>query len=84
MSLWCECPECGGNDQYAICENKLLSAWVQAYGTKQTVHSEPNSSITEVCLIAKKSEDSLSNIATPSKKVTIFTIVFFVIAIIFL
>ncbi len=34
MSLWCECKECGGTDEFIMCENKLLDAWVEAYKPK--------------------------------------------------
>ncbi len=39
MSLWCECKDCGGTDEFIMCENKLLDAWVEAYKPKPFIPS---------------------------------------------
>lgn len=36
MSLWCECKNCGGNDELAMCENALLQAHISVAKAKQS------------------------------------------------
>lgn len=37
MSLMCECPRCGGNDDFAMCENALLDARMSVHRSEKTV-----------------------------------------------
>lgn len=36
MSLWCECKDCGGNDELAMCENALLQAHIAVAKANQS------------------------------------------------
>lgn len=82
MSLMCDCVECGGNEHYVICENKLLEAWVQAYGKKSIVPK--SSSLTEICHVAKKTESSISDQKNHYKKITFSAILFALLLLIFI
>ena len=35
MSLMCDCPRCGGNDDFAMCENGLLEAQLSVHRSQR-------------------------------------------------
>jgi hypothetical protein len=35
MSLWCECKDCGGNQEFIVCENKLMAMQVQVWKSRR-------------------------------------------------
>lgn len=36
MSCYCECPQCGGNDEMVMCENGYMRAQIEAAKSSQT------------------------------------------------
>lgn len=38
MSLMCECPRCGGKDDFAICENALMDARTSVHRSQKVVN----------------------------------------------
>lgn len=35
MSLWCECIDCGGHQEFIVCENKLMDMQVEVWKSQR-------------------------------------------------
>ena len=38
MSIYCECVECGGTNEFLMCEHSLMDAWTEAYRPQHLLH----------------------------------------------